>query len=166
MNHTTKNISQMHRFFKYSLLVLFVVSCVSHQQKPDDAYDRFKQKKMLTKDSVVNNKKILQDALKTDVTVVKKKETTDEWALFRIEIERKIHANENKISEMKSIQNASANLLKRVSVLENNNNDLRKQLDEFNEEVKVKWESFKIKMNHDANEIGIELKAIKINNKK
>jgi len=30
----------------------------------------------------------------------------------------------------------------------------------------VKWEKFKLMMNHDVNEIGIELKAMKLNNKK
>ena len=50
--------------------------------------------------------------------------------------------------------------------LEKDNNDLRKNMDQYKEEVKVMWENFKTKMNHDVNEIHIELKDIKLNNVK
>jgi len=39
-------------------------------------------------------------------------------------------------------------------------------LDEYNKDEKLKWELFKATMNQHVDEIGIELKAITINNKK
>ena len=148
---------------KCCFAIMLVVSCVSHEQKTDDAYNQFKQEKKISKDSIVSNNKILANALKTES--VKTKVTPDNWTVFINEIERKIHSNEYKIREMKSISEANANLLKKVSTLENNNNDLRKQIDEFNEDMNVKLETFKLKLNHDANEISIELKELKLNNR-
>ncbi|MDP1745763.1 MAG: hypothetical protein Q8L90_09310, partial [Bacteroidota bacterium] len=102
----------------------------------------------------------------TKVEVVIKNESVDEWKKFKFETEKKILVNENKIKEIKGIPDSNTKLYRQVTTLEKNNNDLRKQMDEYNEEMKVKWESFKVKINHDVKEIGIELQDIQVNNKK
>lgn len=146
------------------LSAMIFISCGSHEQKPDDAFDRVKKERMISNDSNFVSKEIIQESMKTEV--VKKTENPDEWTRFRIETEKKIHLNEKKIKEIRSLPNADASLLRKVSNLEKDNNDQRIRIDKYNEEVKAKWEMFKASMNHNVNEIGIELNTLKINNKK
>lgn len=143
---------------------MVLVSCESHEKPADDAFERVKEEKMISNDSDIVSKEIIQEPKKTKL--VKKNASPDEWAKFKTETEKKIASNENKIKEIKGIPNANAKLLRKVTILEKENNDLRRQMDEYKEEVKVKWESFKQTINHDVNEIDIELKDITINNKK
>jgi hypothetical protein len=137
------------------LLVVFLISCESHEQTPDDAFENIKELK--EKEGITPE--IIQEVEKIEVA------KPDEWTQFKTETENKIVANEAKIKKIKSIPNASTKLLKQVTDLEKDNNDLRRQMDEYKEEMKVMWESFKIKINHDVNEIDIELKDLIINNK-
>jgi len=143
---------------------MILVSCGSHEKKTDDAFDRVKKERMLSKDSTIISKAIAPEPKVSEL--VKKNENPDEWTRYKIETEKKIHANEIIIREIKALPKANASLLRKVTGLEKENNDLRVKMDEYNEEVKVKWENFKGTMNHDVNEIGIKLKAMKINNKK
>ena len=55
---------------------------------------------------------------------------------------------------------------KKIARLEDDNNDLKKQMVVYNEEVKLKWEKYREKMKQDLNEIDIELKDLASNNKK
>jgi hypothetical protein len=96
---------------------------------------------------------------------VKKIETQDEWTKFKNEVEKKIHLNENKIKEIKGLPNTNAALLRKVTNLEKDNNDLKLRMDEYKEEMKVKWEMFQAAMNHIINEIDIELNTLKTDNK-
>ena len=143
---------------------MILVSCASHGQKGDDAFERVKEEKMLPKDSNAISKEIIEEPKK--IEPIKKNETQDEWTKFKIETEKKIISNENKIKAIKIIPNTNAKLLRKVTSLEKDNNDLRRQMDEYKEEVKAKWENFKATMNHDINEIDIELKDMTVNNKK
>lgn len=135
------------------LLIFLLVSCESKEQKNDSAYDRFKKEKMQPKDSTEE----LVQITKTTMPVSKIKHQ-DEWSLFKLEIENKILKNEARIKEIKSTPNTNAKLLKKVTLLEKDNNDLRQQMIEYNDEAKAKWESFKTTINHNANEIDMELK--------
>ena len=160
----TLNANFIPKILTGCLSVMILASCGSHEQKADDAFEHVKKERMLLKDSNITSKEIIQEPMKTEL--VKKNENPDEWTKYKIETEKKIHTNENIIKEIKDLPNANANLIRKVSSLEKENNDLRIKMDEYNEEVKVKWENFKGTMNHDVNEIGIKLKAMKINNKK
>lgn len=146
----------------FSLMIF--VSCESLEQKTDDAFELVKEEKMMAKDSFIAEKEITK--VPTKVEVVTKNESVDEWKKFKFETEKRIHINENKIKEIKGIPDSNTKLYRHVATLEKDNNDLRRQMDEYNEEMKVKWESFKVKINHDVNEIGIELQDIQVNNKK
>ena len=138
------------------LSIMALVSCESHEQKADEAFESFKEEKMNSKDSII----IYKD------TASKKSENTDEWSKFKIETEKKIASNEKMIRDIRNIQNASASLLKKIAGIEKENNDFKRQMDEYKEDIKVKWENFKGTMNHDVDKIGIELKDITIKNKK
>lgn len=146
------------------LLVLLFVSCESHEQNADDAFEIIKEEKMLYNDSNDVLKALVQEPVKTKF--VRNIENTDEWTMFKIEIEKKIQNNEKKIKEIKEISNANSNLLRKVINMEKSNSDLRNQMNDYNEEVKLKWETFKSTINHDVNEIYIELKDLSINNNK
>ncbi|MDD4993236.1 MAG: hypothetical protein PHR83_13500 [Paludibacter sp.] len=149
--------------------VLLIVSCKSHEQKTDDAFEQVKEEKKLTNDSnkinnamVVEKNTVMSDtARKTPDT---KKIVPDERTLFKIETAKKIQTNQNRIKQMKALPNMGMN--RKVTNLEKDNNNLMIKMDEYNKDEKLKWELFKANMNQDVNEIGIELKTIRINNKK
>lgn len=159
------NVNFISRIVAVCFSVMILVSCESHEQESDDAFEQVKEEKMISNENnsdsvikeIIEEPKILKSAMKN--------ENLDEWTKFKIETEKKIHTNENKIKEIKGIPNTDSKLIRTLLSLEKDNNDLRKQMDEYQEEIKVKWENFKTKINHDVNEIGIELKDIKINNK-
>ncbi|MDP1745574.1 MAG: hypothetical protein Q8L90_08355 [Bacteroidota bacterium] len=146
----------------FSLMIF--VSCESPEQKTDDAFELVKEEKMMAKDSFIAEREITK--VKSKVEVAMKNESVDEWKKFKFETEKRILINEKKIKEIKGIPDSNTKLYRQVVTLEKNNNDLRRQMDEYYEEMKVKWESFKVKINHDVNEIGIELQDIQVNNKK
>lgn len=146
------------------LSLMIFTSCGSHNQKTDEAFERVKKERLLSKDSITIKEALKQEPM--NIGLVKNNENLDVWTQFKIETEKKIRSNENIIKEIKKLPNANPNLLRKVTSLEKTNNDLRRKMDEYNEDEKVKWEKFKTMMNHDVNEIGIELKAIKITHKK
>jgi len=146
----------------FTCFYLFIlVSCESHEQKADDAFDIVKAEKLRIKDTIVIENKIPE----TSTKVFSVKEIESDWSKFKNEIEKKIFLNENIIKEIKSNPNVNAKLLKKVTSLEQDNNELRKKMDQYKEEVEVMWENFKTEINHSVNDIGIELKDITVNTK-
>ena len=146
------------------LSAMILNSCVSNEQKSDGAFEQVKKERMLHNDSNIVKNAIIQEPEKKEI--VKKNETLDDRVRFKIELEIKIHVNEDKIKEIKGLSNLKASMNRKVKSLEQENNDLRKKIDEYFEDEKSKWESFKVSMNHNANQINIELNSIKITNKK
>lgn len=146
------------------LFVNILVSCASHEQNPDNAYEIVKVEKMALGHETNNEKIIIEEPKK--IESVKKSSCQDEWTLYKVEIDKKILSNENKVRLLKSMPDANAKMLRNVASLEKDNNGLKRMMDEYNEEIKVKWENFKTKMSHHVNEIDIELKDLAINNKK
>ena len=151
------------------LSVILLVSCKSHEQKTDDAFEQIKEEKKLTNDSdkinnamVVEKSKVLPDSGK--VIPQTKKAIPDERTQFKIETTKKIETNQSKIKQMKA--SPDAGMSRKVTSLEKDNNNLMIKMDEYNKDEKMKWELFKANINQDVNEIGIELKTININNKK
>ena len=148
-----------------SLSVVIFTSCGSHEQKGDDAFERVKQERKLSNDSGdrVNNAMVIETKKSESVT---KKENPDERAQYKIDTDKKIQKNEMKINEMKAKPYTNAGLSRQVTNLENDNKDLTIRMNKYNKEEKVKWELFKATMNQNVNDIGLELKEIKTNNKK
>jgi len=140
------------------LVVSLLTSCGTRAQKPEDAFDLVKKERMRSDDSSFVSKEVIQASMKTEV--VKKPETVDEWTKFRLETEKKIRSNENSIQKIKNLPDLNNSLRKRLTNLEKENNKLKMSLNEYPEEEKAKWESFKSATSHSANEIGIELNAL------
>jgi phosphoribosylaminoimidazole carboxylase (NCAIR synthetase) len=151
------------------LFVILIMSCQSREQKTDDAFERVKKEKIQTNDSdKINNAMVVQKSkvipTEKNAVPVEKNTISDERTQFKTETSKKIQTNQNKIKEMKSLPDAGLN--RKVTSLEKDNNELIIKMEEYNKAEKLKWELFKADMNQHVNEIGIELKAIKINNKK
>ena len=82
-----------------------------------------------------------------------------EWRAFRIESEQKIEANEKKIEAFKErMENAGperkAKYGRRVADLEQKNRDLRRNLAEYRDEGRSRWEQFKSNFKRDMDGIG------------
>lgn len=164
MKQMTLNQNIISTIITGGLFIILITSCGSRVQKPDDAFDLVKKERMMSVDSSFVSKEVIQASMKTEP--VKKIETPDEWTIFRLETEKKIRLNENQIKKIKELPDVNANSRRKLSKLEKDNNNLKSMLDEYNDEVKAKWEMFKVSINHSANEIGIELNALKTNIKK
>ena len=146
------------------VLMVILSSCESHEKKVDDAFERVKKTKTNIKDTIEIATKSVTTIEK--IKVVVKNETVDEWILFKNETEKRIKGSEAQIKELKEQKNMAKNKAKfdkQMTRLEQKNNDLRKRMNDYNEEVKVKWEKFKVGVNHDIDEIRIELKDVSIN---
>lgn len=146
-----------------SLSIMIVTSCKPQEQKRDDAFDLVKKERMISPDSALLNVVIIQEP--TDTDLLSKTEDIDEWTKFKLETEDKIRLNDNKIEELGNLKNTSASFRRKVKALEKENNELKIKIDKHMEEEKLKREQFKVSMNHNINEIGIEIKAINIKNK-
>lgn len=131
------------------LSLLIFVSCESHEQQAD-AFDQLKEEKMTAPE-----KEVITAPQKESFKI--EKNPLSEWALFRIETEKKIKVNENKIIEIKSIPNTGAKFLRRVVDLEKENNALRQKMDIYQEEEKVRLATFKSELNKEIGAISIEL---------
>ena len=168
-NHPIKLQIKLHdntifMFLSICISIFLMISCGPRVQKPDDAFTLIKKERMLSDDSSFVSKEVIQASMKTQP--VKKSETADEWTKFKVETEKKIKQNTNNIQKIKEMPDMNNNMRKKLTSLEKDNNNLKMSLDEYPEEVKAKWEAFKSSMNHNANEIGIELNAIMTDQKK
>ncbi len=140
------------------IIIFLAVSCQSHEKKPDDAFDLVKEEKRLNMDSgniiPVDNR----------VEPVKKAEIpdVDEWSIFKTETERKIVLNEKKLRELKNLPQADARFFKKISALEEENTDLRRQLNEYAEMVKVNFGKFKIQMMHNIETVNSDLNDLTV----
>jgi len=148
------------------LSVGIFTACKPHEQKTDDAFEQVKEEKELTNDSDIINDAMMLQKTKLKSVPAAKKIIRDEQTLFRIETVKKIQNNEKQIKVIKAFPDANAGLNKKITSLEKENNNLTITMDEYKKDEKLRWELFKATMNQHVDEIGIQLKAIKINNKK
>ncbi len=145
------------------VLLLSLVSCESHEQKTDVAFENFKEGKLSQKEDVAIPEDTSEKRaviIKTPIKVQKTTEGENDWTKFKCEIEKKIIKNEIQINEIKAKANLTTKELKKASSLEKENNDIRRKMDEFKEDEKMKWEKFKLTIDQDVNDINVELKDI------
>lgn len=149
---------------KICLPIILLASCESHEQKSNDAFDRFKEEKRISKDCVL----VTVDAPKeiTKVEPIKLNECPDEWIKFKNETEKKIVLNENRIKKIKQTPAANIKLFKKIVHLEKENNNLKIQLMKYEEEVKNNFENFKQKIKGEEADLDTKLKDIVESEKK
>ena len=74
--------------------------------------------------------------------MVQKTEKSNEWTEFKNTVETRVLANENKIKSLKKITNLNSKVYKKIASLEKANYDLRKYIDEYIIEEKVRRDNF------------------------
>jgi hypothetical protein len=147
-------------FFLILIIGFFTIdilnSCQSREQKKNEAFESFREEKILLNDSLSIQKDVLskEKALITNriikksikIETIPKVKILDDWTKFKIESEKKITDNESKIKQIKGIPDVSVKLLRKVVKEEKANNNLRNQLSSFNHDEKEATEIFKTKM--------------------
>jgi hypothetical protein len=141
------------------LIAIITSSCESHETKADEDFTIYKNEKMMAKDSEIKPQETLQVVPK--IIQQKKIDTYSDWTKFKNETEKKITINENKIKELKNNSAITSKTLKKIIHIEEDNNDLRKQMDDYKEEMKMMWDNFKTKIDEDVTKINAELNDIK-----
>ncbi len=124
-----------------------LTGCRSSEKKVKNAQDKVQN----AQDKVVEAQQALNQAIK------------DSIRQFRKESEERISANEKSIAEFKvRIGNEKkenrARYEKKLAELEQQNRDMRKNLEEFREDRKENWDSFRLKFKHDMSEFGKAMK--------
>ncbi len=90
---------------------------------------------------------------------------------YRREKADAIAANDSSIVALKAKianekKDVKADYEKKITELEQKNKDLKVKMDDYKDEGKENWESFKREFNHDMDELGNALKDLTVNNKK
>ena len=141
-----------------------ITSCTSHEQKGDEAFDQFRK----LKNTNIDSNQIFRDQIKEirQEELRKHYASLEDWTKYQNEIEKKIGLNENKIQSVKANPLLNAKSLRRISSLEKDNNNLKKKLAEYRDDMKSRLQSFKTSMNRNVIEIDKELTLIKVSNNK
>ena len=111
------------------------------------------------------------DLAKENLKEVHAESNSEQWKVFKREIDAKVSENNNRISELKEkIKDRGKDIdvlyKKRVDQLEQRNTALKAKISTFKERSQSDWESFKREFNHDADELGQAIKDIGVDNKK
>lgn len=107
-----------------------------------------------------------------DAAVQKQKAAdADEWQKFKDKTNAAIEANEIRIAELKvKMKNTEKSIdavySKNIETLEQKNKDLKVRMDNYKNDTKNDWESFKIELDHDVDELDKALKDFTVNNEK
>ena len=126
-----------------------LTSCNTSSNKVDDAQE-----------ALIKSKQDLETA---------RKEFLADMATFRKETAIRIAANDQRIAELKTNINnerkeARAGYKKKIAALEQKNKEMKKKMDEYNEEGNENWERFKTEFNHDMDALGQAFKDIGVRN--
>ncbi len=146
-------------FLAYITLSITFVSCESHEQKADEAFNSFRDNKNKTIDSVI----VYRD---TSIIVIskpdKKLEKVEECVKFKNDFEEKVKQNEITIKKIKAYQDLNPKSFRKIANLEFVNSQLLKQISNYQEEAKKNWLLFEEKLTKEAQDLDIELKKYKL----
>ena len=99
------------------------------------------------------------------------KDSILEFLAFKKASEDRISDNEKMIESFKARMATDRTQMKEtdqkiIDELEQKNINMRKKIDEYKEKGKDEWEAFKVGFNHDLDELGNAIKALKVKNTK
>lgn len=128
--------------------------CQSSSTKVENAQDKVQE----AKDKVIEAKQELNQTIKDSIQQFKK------------ESQEQINANEKSIAEFKvkiakERKENRAEYERQLTLLEQKNNQMKKDLEEFREDQKDKWDAFRFKFKHDMAELGKAFKNFTVKNK-
>lgn len=126
-------------------------------------------KEEAAQDNVENARENLDDA-KGELTDARKAATQEEWEAFKASTNATINENEMKIADMKARMKKTGSSIdaqydKKIEALEQKNDDIKIKLENYKNDSKSDWESFKEEYNRDMNELGQAFKNLTVNNK-
>lgn len=150
----------MKKLFLSLAVIAFIAGSVSTSfgQAPDKDSQKARENLKDEKQDVVVAKKDLQ---------VAQKDSVSEYQQLTKESNAKFKANEKSITDLrssiaKSTSKDQATEQKKVSILEQKNNDLKKELADYKVAGQTKFATFKSEFNHDMDQLAKELKDFKI----
>jgi len=152
-------------------LAIVFVQCESHEQKADTAFESYKNDKtsidMLT--TMISETELTNDTMKKipEINTELKKQVrnqtlTTEWSIYKTECENKIKENEKLIKQTTKLLKSDEKSLRRIANLEKENNDIKKEIVDYEEEMKLSLAGFKSKMNKATFDIKNQLNEISI----
>lgn len=120
-----------------------ITGCQSSASKVENAKDNVQE----ARDNVVVAQQELDQAL------------NDSIRQFKTEYQERITANEKTIAEFKvkiGRENKQSRVAyeKRLAEMEQQNTDMKRRLNEFNENQKENWVAFRVKFRHDMDQYG------------
>jgi len=152
----------MIKFIAAILLFGFIMSCESHGDEGENAFESFQESRLMTGDSASINS--VEETIEEPIIAHRKdkKEILNEWAQFNVDMEKKLAANENRIVEIKEIPHLSVDAFDKVTALESDNHGMRLELYDYIEVNPERHEKFKIKYAEGINSIKADLDELKI----
>jgi len=141
--------------FTLVLLASALTMSTSYCQKPDNKTEKAKENLQEERLDVVVAKQDLKDAQHVD------------YSAFKEDSEMKIKKNEENINDLKikvlkTDEKFRTENQMRISVLEQKNVVLQKEMKDYNDESPEKWATFKQKFTYDMDELIKELKDFTI----
>lgn len=138
--------------------ILLLIGCES-QEQPADRYfkqsrraaESMREKKLPSAKKMVPEKPLVRPAVRLD-----------EWTSYSNLMNQKIADNAAQITLIKAKPDKSQKWIKKVLVLEEDNLEMRKKLDDYHALVQLNWEIFKSEMNQDL--LNISSKLSELNN--
>lgn len=137
---------------------VITTSCNTSEQKVKDAKENVAD----AQQNVINAANDLDNANKEYLADVES---------YRLTTQQKIDANNKIITDFKvkikaEKKEVKAEYNKKIEALELKNTAAKKRMDEYKEEGKDKWQSFKREVNHDMDELEKSLNDLTVNNTK
>ncbi|MBK7373932.1 MAG: hypothetical protein IPJ09_21445 [Saprospiraceae bacterium] len=151
MTQLSKNANSILALVITCIAAATFSGCDSPSQKVDNAKDNV----TVAKENLIQ----AQEDYKTEVVN------------FKNETNEKLTANEKAFADFKiqmetAKKDVKATYEKQIAALEQKNSDMKKRMNEYSEDGKDNWQSFKREFDHDMDELGQSLKDFTVNNKK
>lgn len=142
------------------MIQVVVVSCESHEQPAESAFEKVRREKLIKLDSAarVAEEQEHIEPVENSLTV----QIEDSWTYFKLETGKSLDKNDRSILKLKRLPDLSVSTFKKATVLEYENNELRIRLNEFTDSEKEKQEKFKSNMKEDLEQIRFDIDVLKL----
>lgn len=151
----------MNQYIIASLFILLLFSCGPYKQK-NEVFERVKEKKVLVEDTILVSNDVMLELQKYRFEENAHQEV--DWMKFKTETNKKIASNERLIKQFKATPITNEKLLKKIALIDTENNSLKVRLTEYQAEEIKRLEAFKSVINKDILNIDKELTGMKSDN--
>jgi hypothetical protein len=153
--HNLNSKKMIKKNYFLAVIILIAGTMITGCNSTDNKIENAENKLQAANDNVSAAKQDLNNAIKDSLT---------EYQKFKQESNEKIAAFDNSISELKvkiakEKKENKARYERKLAGLEQQNRNMKKDLEEFKEDGKEKWYSFKAKFNYDMDNLGTAIKG-------